>query len=299
MTRLANHACKVTAYRTTAVGFAAQNPQFFIQQPSNAIEITDLRMQFKIEKSLEKTPNRCEVTITNCSSTTRAFLQTKPLVVRIDAGDDDNIRHLFTGDLRHGYSKIDGTEWLTVLELADGDRAYRNARVSRSYGKGTSVVTALKEAAAAMGLQLSNDILASADLQKQFATGRTLHGPAREELTRLLAPFGYNWSIQDGRMQILKDQNASATTAWVITQDTGRMVGSPEYTTPDKETKPPLLKIKARLFPELTPGGSISVASRDVQGLFRINKLTHTGDTHGDDWDTETESSPRPGSVST
>ena len=43
--------------------FIASNPQFFLQQP-NAIEISDLRMQFKIEMSLESSPNAAEITIT-------------------------------------------------------------------------------------------------------------------------------------------------------------------------------------------------------------------------------------------
>jgi len=65
MARLFKRACKVTIYRTAEPGsFIASNPQFFVQQP-NAIEVSELRVQFKIEKSLESSPNACEVTITN------------------------------------------------------------------------------------------------------------------------------------------------------------------------------------------------------------------------------------------
>jgi len=31
---------------------------------------------------------------------------------------------------------------------------------------------------------------------------------------------------------------------------------------------------------------------RDVEGVFRINKLIHSGDTHGSDWTTEIEAIP-------
>jgi len=291
MARLFKRACKVTIYRTAEPGsFIASNPQFFVQQP-NAIEVSELRVQFKIEKSLESSPNACEVTITNANPATRAFLEKKPLVVRLDAGYDDNSRHVFTGDLRYGQSQLDGTDWNTTLQLGDGDRAYRNARVSRSYRKGTSVITALKEVATSLGLQLSGDVAASPDLQVQFASGHSLQGPARDELTRLLAPFGYHWSIETGRLQILKDQAVAPGTAFLISQDTG-MIGSPDYATPERNGKPPQLKVKTLLYPELFAGAPINVNSRDVEGVFRINKLIHSGDTHDSDWTTEIEAIP-------
>lgn len=295
--RLYKRACSLTVYRTAPVttGFIGANPQFFAPQP-NGVQITGLRVQFKIEKSLDSTPNKSEITVSNCAETTRAFLQSKPLIAQLDAGYDGNLRHVFSGDVRFAYSTHEETDWETKLSLGDGDRAYRYARTSRSYKKGASVMTALQEAAGSMGLKLDPSVTASTTLQAQFATGRTLQGPTRDELTRLLAPFGYHWSIQDGRLQILKDQNASPTSAYDVSQSTG-MIGSPEWTTPEKSGASSRLKVKMLLFPELIPGGTIHVSSEAIEGLFRLNKVEHTGDTHGDDWMTEVEAVPRTGSV--
>jgi hypothetical protein len=289
-TRLFKRGCRVTAYNSApaTTGFVGSNPQFFQPQP-NGLVIENLRVQFKIEKSLEKTPNTCELTITNCSARTRSFLQTKPLTVKIEAGYDNDLRFIFIGDLRYGYSHVVDSDWETVLLLADGDRAYRYARASRSYPKGTNVVTALRDCAATMGLQLTSDVAASNDLQAQFATGRTLTGPTRDELTRLLAPYGYHWSIQDSQLQILKDQNAAPGTAFLISQATG-LIKSPEYAVPEKATKPTQIKTETLLYPALIPGALIDVESLQVSSLFRINKLVHNGDTHGDAWTTECES---------
>lgn len=291
--RLFKRGCSVTVYQTAPTGFIASNPQFFVEQP-NGIVITDLRVQFKIEKSLDSSPNEATVTISNCTSTTRAFLQTKPLVVRVDAGYDGNLRHVFTGDLRYGNSDLKDPDWETVLQLGDGDRAYRFARASRSYKKGTSVLQALKDAAAAMGLKLSNDVIASPDLQSQFATGRTLQGPARDELTRLLAPFGFHWSIVDGKLQILKDQNATPATALTVNQASG-LIGSPEYGSPEKNGKPATLHAKMLLYPEIIPGCQVAMTTDNISGVFRVVKVTHDCDTHGDKWETEIEATPLAG----
>ncbi len=292
--RLFKRGARITAYRSVAGtpgGFVAAHPQFFEQQP-NALVIDDLRMQIVVEKHVDSEPNTATVIVTNASPTTRADLQHKPLIVRIDAGYDGELRHLFTGDLRWGCSQLDGTDWLTRLQLGDGDRAYRHARVSRSYKAGTQVITALREAAAAMGLILDSRTAVSQDLQAQFASGRTLQGPARDELTRLLAPYGYHWSIQNGKMQVLKDAQTRQDQAILVTEETG-LVGTPEFATPDKSGQAPTLTLKMLLYPELTPGGQIQVRSRSVDGIFRVERVTHTIDTCGDEFESEIEATKR------
>lgn len=289
--RLFKRGCRLTAYRSVTPGFVGAHPQYFEQQP-NAIVIEDLRMRVTVEKHVDSEPNTATVSVTNCAPTTRSDLQYKPLIVRIDAGYDGELRHLFTGDLRWGRSQLEDTEWDTKLQLADGDRAYKHARVSRSYKPGTQVVTALREAAAAMGLVLDSRVLASADLQAQFASGRTLQGPARDELTRLLAPYGYHWSIQNGRMQVLKDDQVRQDEAILVAEETG-LVGTPEFATPTKSGKAPTLTLKMLLYPELTPGGMIQVRSKSVDGIFRVERVTHTIDTHGDEFESEIEATKR------
>lgn len=292
--RLFKRGARVTAYRSTPIGggFSAQNPGYFQSLP-NAVVIENNRIRFTVEKSIDRSPNKCELTITNCAPDTRTLIQSKPTRITIDAGYDGDFRHVFTGDVRHGYSRYVDGDWETTLELADGDRAYRYAAVSRSYPKGTNVITALRDVAAAFGLQLPSDIATSADLRAQFATGRTLQGPARDELTRLLAPYGYHWSIQDGQLRILKDQNAAPGTAYLIAESTG-MIDSPEYSVPDKAGQPATLKVQSLLYPALTAGVLVQVQSEQINGFFRANRITHTCDTHDDDWTTDVEASPSP-----
>lgn len=292
--RLFNRIGKVTAYRGVAGtpgGFVANNPQFF-DKLSNATEITNLRFQFEIEKHIDAEPNTCKLTITNANETTRANLETLPLTIHIEAGYDGTLRHLFIGDVRHAYSELEDTEWLTHMQVADGDRAYRYAQVSRSYRKGATVVTALQECATTMGLRLDARTLASADLQQHFASGRTLVGATRDELSRLLAPYGYRWSIQNGQIQILRDGDTRQDEAIPINEGDG-MIGSPTWAIPEKPGKAPTLRVKMLLYPELTPGGTIIVRSRDISGIFRLERVTHTGGTYDDDdWMSDLEAKP-------
>ncbi len=276
---------RVTLYQPKAGAFFASPAA-----DPNGFVVSELKTTFKIEKTIGGEPNTCELKIYNLAPSSRAFCEQKPLSVIIEAGYDVP-SFIFGGDARYAISKIDGPDWITTIYLGDGDRAYRFARVNRSYRAGTSVLQALKDAALSMGLLLEQNVEVSEDLQRQFATGVTLAGPARNELTRLLAPFGYTWSIQDGKMQILRDDEVRADEAIVISQQSG-MIGSPDYGTPEKTGKPATLHVKHRLknFP---PGVQVAVESRDIKlGLFRVDKLTMTGDNLGDEWASELDCHP-------
>ncbi len=264
--------------------------KFFGQQP-NAIVVTDLRIQFSIEKSLEREPNSAHVTITNLAERSRAEVQQRPVWIRLDAGYDGQLERVFEGDLFHGESMRESADWETKLQVNDGGRAFRFARVSRSYGAGVDAYTALREAAKAMGLEARFSPQAALELRAQYASGLVLQGPARMELDKVLAPYGMSWSIQDGRLQVLRAGEYRTEEPILISQDTG-MVGVPDYGSPEKKGQSPSLTVKTLLQPSVTPGGRVQVASRQIRGTFRVERVVHEGDTHGETWHTTIEAKP-------
>lgn len=47
-------------------------------------------------------------------------------------------------------------------------------------------------------------------------------------------------------------------------------------------------KVKSLLQPTIEPGGYVQVKSKSINGeFFRVETLTHIGDTHAQDWHTE------------
>lgn len=262
----------------------------------NAILIRDMRVAFTVERSNGADPNKADVTISNLNKDTRDAIVKKPCTIELSAGYDGEARHLFTGDLRHGFTDPTVAKVETKLALADGERAWKYARVNRSYKRGTSVKSALRDAAASMGLRLPANIELSLDLEEQFATGFSMFGPTRTELTNLLAPYGYTWSIQNGQLQILKDEQTRPGRAWVIDSSKG-MIGSPTWSVPSKAGEKPKLTVRVLLYPEIYPSSLVSVRAEEVQGLFKVNKVIHTGDTGGEEWSTTLECTSAPGRV--
>lgn len=277
---------KLTAYRTTTPLFGED---YVVERDKgvNGIEITDLRIEFDIQRDLSKHPNRCNIKITNLAKHTRAAFERKPLKLELSAGYDGVARLMYVGDLQFGMSRMERPNWVTSLQVRDGLRAYSNARVSRSYTAGTQLKRVLSDVVKSLGQTLPRNIETSPELEAQFGTGVVVFGAARDELTRLLAPYGYSWSFQNGKIQILKDEEVFGN-EFEISEAAG-MIGSPEFGTPTKAGKPPRATITTLLYPELRPGAKAKVRASNLNGTFRIEEVRHRGDTHGDAWHTEVE----------
>lgn len=261
---------------------------YFTQEP-NATVIEGLRVQFQVEKHLRSEPNTARVTISNLEKTARAAFERKPLYVRLDAGYDGSLERLCAGDVHHAASKREDTDWLTEMHVADGLRAIRFARVSRAYRGGVDAMALVREAARAFGLQVKASAAVQRELRAQLASGVVLDGRASDVMSRVLDPFAVSWSIQDGRLQILLPSEVRTDTTEIrISQDTG-MIGSPDFGDPPEKGKRPHLMVRTQLDPRIAPGGRVRVESVAVRGLFKVLKVSHTGDTHGDDWQTEIE----------
>lgn len=253
-------------------------------------EITDLRVEFKVNKDLKKQPNSAEITITNLAEKTRAKLQDKDAKVYLQAGYKNTVKTIFVGDVRTIDHTRQGADWVTKIEAGDGDRGYSYGRVSESFAPGASVPAVI--GGIFPGLKLENVPLVGTALKavsgKQFNNGYTAHGRASAELDKVLASQGLEWSIQDGRIQILAEGGTNTESLIVLSADSG-LIGSPEFSAPKNPKKPAVLKFKCLLAPQLVPGGRVEFASLLHKGVHRIVKLTHTGDTDGGDWYTEGE----------
>jgi hypothetical protein len=78
---------------------------------------------------------------------------------------------------------------------------------------------------------------------------------------------------------------------YVLSPTTG-LLGSPEWSTPNKEGKPPTLKVTSLLLPQILPGRRVQLDARAAKGVFKVQQLNHQGDTHEGDWRTEMECVP-------
>jgi hypothetical protein len=256
-----------------------------IQVQVDTIQISDLDVTFKVEKSLGSDPNTAEIQVYNLNTDHRGQLQALKSVyclLLVSYGSDPP-GCIFRGDLHDALSRREGLDWITTVRSGDGAQALKG-RINKSFKAGTSVETVIREAAAGMGLSTVDvkALLAGVGGRgggRQYMKGTVLSGSAANELDRVTSAAGLEWSIQDGVLQLLPRAEALAGTAVVLSADTG-MIGSPALDSKG------VLKAKSLLMPDLFPGRKVQVVSATIPdgSFYRVERITYTGSTFGPEW---------------
>jgi hypothetical protein len=251
------------------------------------VNFPGLRVRFKIEKSLEKTPNTSEIVVSNLSPSHRSSLQVKGVKVLLEAGyKSTGIKRLFAGDVRTTDHVRNGADWDSTLKLGDGERAWQFARVDESFAPGVRVADVIKKIAAATGLEIGNADKQAAKIDRVLDQGYIATGNAVRALDRIVTAVGKQLSIQDGQIQILGSDETLDLPVPELTKDTG-LIGSPEMGSPATKKKPAMVRIKCLLL-AVKPGSRVYLRTAGkppkYDGYVRVHKISHEGDTHGGNW---------------
>jgi hypothetical protein len=253
------------------------------------VQIDGLRIEFKIAQSDKPEPNGSEIRVYNLSETTRGQIQDQTLPVTLEAGYGDDISQIFAGDIRKDGVSISrmGPDWVTTLKSLDGGEAYANSRIQESFAAGTKLTPVLKKLAQSAGVGLGNALkkISNGDVSgalTEFTDGVTLSGRSSKEMERMFRSSGYDYSVQDGQLQVTSIGGATDQTAILLSADTG-LIGSPE---PGAKG---LTKIKSLLQPIIRPRRKVRLETELLSGFYVVRRVMHTGDTHGEPWFSEME----------
>lgn len=245
-----------------------------------------LRTAFEVFRSLKPEPNTATLRVWGLAQDTRAeFEELDKAPCIIGAGYVDNVHEIFSGDLRTAITEDDGpVDKVTIFESGDGESAWGKARINKTLPPGESIQSGLKAIAKTLGVGAGNSseaaLLAFSKGVDPWSTGALLSGSAAREMTDFCTSFGFEWSIQNGQLQILEEGKPLLGTAYEISEDSG-MLGSP---TVDKDG---VLSIVVQMIPDITPGKLILVnAARITGAVFRCVECRYVGDTAQDssDW---------------
>ncbi len=250
-----------------------------------------LRVTFKIERGISRDPNTAEVAIYNLSKASRSAIQEKTIPTLIEAGYVNNLTQLFSGNLTFARHEREGTDWVSMFEAGDGSVLLQSSRINESFAPGTSIDTVINRVVECSGLGPGN---VAEELSKgnfrgaltEFKKGYTSSGKCADELKRLTESAGLNFSVQDGQVQLLRAGGTNGDDAVVLSASTG-LIGAPEV------GEDGIVSARSLLQGKLSPGRPVSITSTLIDtAFFRIEKVTHTGDTAGDDWYSDIEARP-------
>ncbi|RLB89592.1 MAG: hypothetical protein DRH26_11265 [Deltaproteobacteria bacterium] len=263
--------------------------------------ITDLRINFKIEKSLVGYPNLGNIKIYNLSESSRNNIEAKGLKLQLFAGYEDvSVPLLFTGDIINVVHLKTGPDWISEVFAADGVNILSTATINKTLPAGMDTAQIYNELVS----QMKGITKGATEGLKNFLSGKRsllrelqLSGNIKDWLDKLAMDCGFEYSVNDEVIETTPSgYPLSDVPPVVINQKTG-MIGSPERTEIG-------INVSHLLLPELKLARTIRVESISAKlnvgnlfyrkippirnkGIYRIDKLIHTGDTHDNPWTTQ------------
>jgi hypothetical protein len=247
----------------------------------------DFYIKFKGKKTIKRSANKLTVEIYNLTDETHKQIAEDGNVCILQAGykEDDLPKVLFTGDITRTIKEYSSPDLITKIECFDGIKKLREKKISFSYDKGTRLTTVVNDIVKNFELPLANEYVLSSF---QFTNGFTFIGSTKDALTKALSIADFDYSIQDGQIQIIEEDQVSET-GIVISTESG-MIGSPESLTEvagkvkKSKAKKQKYKVMSVLFPEINIGDAVKIKSKDVDGFYKVLDHEFEGDNKSGNW---------------
>lgn len=251
-----------------------------------------LRITFSIELDTSPEPNTAEVAVYNLREETRALVAKKGIPTTLEAGYSTRSSLIFAGKLEYGSTVREGPDWVTRFQSTDGAQETRKARINLSFKPGVDVREVMRRAAESMGVNIGNTIdkIKAGNIRgalQEFGNGIVLSGPARAQFDKIAKTLGYNWSIQNGEIQVLEPDGVIDPAEAVLLSPRTGLIGTPQTGEDGK------IECRSLLSPSLTPGRLVRIEAREIQGFYRIDRAVFSGDSRGASWYADLEVKPR------
>jgi len=263
----------------------------------DGIDVTGLRVTFKVTKTSTSEPNTATVTIYNLAAGSRGRITAKDQAVIVRAGYVDLVEQVCVGVIKRVVHRREGQDIATEMELKDGGKDLLEPEFRRSYKRGTSRRRIIEDILSTMPHTSKGRINASG-VSGSISGKLSFSTTSKLALDRVGKAWDFEWSIQDGAIQILDPDGTvePVELALKIGPSSG-LIGSPAKTGQEgrkkrkskKRKEQPGAKFQTLLMPSIRPGRYVLLESEFIAGAFKVQSVELTGDTHGSEWACDVE----------
>ena len=274
-----------------------------------AVIIETLRVSFSITKDIHPTANPGRFQIWNLAEKTRTNLKARHDILNLSAGYVGSIGEIYEGEVIRIEHERQGPDIVTTVECVDGAEALGGSSINRNFRRNAKVIDIIAFVARQFTLdyqrepqtpllfgrrakpkkpsrlrllgldfnlpQLELDLIAQG-IATTVPRGLSLSGSTRDSMNALAKTYRFEWSIQDGAIQVISVGRSVAGETVVLTEKSG-LIGSP---TPSADGA----QWRALMSSKLAPGALATLTSDAVNGPYRIDSVRYTGDFRGDPW---------------
>ena len=264
------------------------------------ITIENAKIQFEIIKSKNAKENTAKLEIYNLAPNTRKLITEQEALVRIFAGYAQNkgLIEIGQGDISKIKHNRDKTEVVTEIYMAEGIKISRNNPISISFSSAVKInLSSILDLIRTKSKNKYIFKLTDIDNSLIIDNGYSDMGPIDHVLSNLGMEFNFTWSMQNGIYVIKGGKKPVGYEIMLLTPKNG-LILHPESV---KQVSRRLEKssitkqerkinsVQALLQPHLQVHDIIAIQSQDLNGKYEIQKITHKGDTRGNDWYSDME----------
>ncbi len=269
----------------------------------NGLDVSGLTISFAIKKTDGQTPNTASIKIYNLAAETAKKIQKEFTRVTLQAGYESNYGVIFDGNIKRvTIGRENVVDHYIDIQAADGDEAYNFAVVNATLAAGAKHRDQIEAAAKAMAqLGVSGGYTDAATDSAPLPRGKVMYGMARDYYRQSAESSGCSWSIQNGKIQVVKLSGVLPSVAVQLNSASG-LVNTPEQTSDG-------VKFRCLINPKLSIGGMVHINEADIQkaklddapastdgqpkkepqdlssdGFYRLISATISGNTRGNDW---------------
>ena len=263
------------------------------------LEIADLRMNFNVEKSLVGYPNLANIKVYNLSESNRNKIETQFEDASFFAGYGTPSL-LFKGQVVNVVHQKIGVDWISEIFAGDATKALSESTINKTLSPGATTEKVFNELVGQLdGVTkgITEGLKNCLSGKKSLLRSLQLSGGVKAWLDAIAEQCGFDYSINDGIIETTTANQPLVDVAPVVISQATGMLGSPERTEIGVTVKTllnPDLKLARRIKVEaistrLNVGNLFfrKVPPVRNQGVYRIDKLNHVGDTHDNQWESQ------------
>lgn len=257
-------------------------PGGFVVNPGG-ITPHELFVSFDTSQSISSSQNSANIDLYNLTQGHRNAIGKEFDEIILEAGymppsGGDNVGIIFKGNIRDVSHKRSGPDIITTVSCGDGDKALRNATISKSYPKGTKVKDVVNDLYKELEKEgVKRGEWKFPDENAEFKRPYAACGSCTRELNTIGRGQKFYWSVQNGVMEIIPGDGYVGQIA-LISPETG-MIDTPTITDNG-------MRVSALLNPDIRPGHRVKVQSSVVEmnaqdGIYRVTECGFRGDNRG------------------
>lgn len=246
----------------------------------------DLKIEFSITKGISSTPNSATITIFNLKESSRNALGKELDDITLEAGylppeGGGNVGIIFKGQIRDVEHTRRDVDIVTTLRCGEGDRAMRNAVISKTYEAGTKVDQVLEDIYKEYEKQgVTRGEWKLPEKTPTFKRPYSVCGSCKREADTLGRGRDFYWSIQNGTMEVIPADGFIGGVV-LLSPETG-LIDVPTITDNG-------VRIRALLNPEVRPNRRVRIDSQVLEmnaenGEYRVSEVTYAGDNREGDF---------------